>query len=496
MGSRFEYRRKVFGSVAVLLYIAVVCGSTACVKPRKKPNLPQIFAPARERTGKTPVIVIPGVLGSQLSNPNTGQVVWPSANRYKDDDIDLPITPDLAANRDTLIPTQIVVTTKLSVVLPEVRVYRDLLDTIEKTAGYKPASIDAPPRGGDADTYYIFYYDWRRDNVENARLLSRKIEALKASLGRPDLKFNIVAHSMGSLIARYYAMYGGRDLSEIPETGPDWAGGANISRLVLIGAPNRGAMDALRSLVEGYNYYGGDFKRRDFFNKLDADLIFSLPAIYQLLPFSTAEKYVTAHLEYEKLEIYRVATWRENNWSIFDERHRKKLVDKLGAAGAAERLDQEERFLASALARADAFHDSLERVSTAERPFRLFLFGGDCEPTLRAPFIAMIGGKRKTLFRSQTVRVGRVEVNRKKIKELMFGPGDGRVTRESLLAERTNPETGTLFPSALGIDYAVFACELHGDLPNNGELQNNILSILVTDSTPVPASEDTPASNE
>ena len=55
------------------------------------------------------------------------------------------------------------------------------------------------------------------------------------------------------------------------------------------------------------------------------------------------------------------------------------------------------------------------------------------------------------------------------------------MTRASLPAESEGPTNGSLFASAIGIDYAVFQCELHGDLPNDDELQNNILSILVTD---------------
>ena len=35
-------------------------------------------------------------------------------------------------------------------------------------------------------------------------------------------------------------------------------------------------------------------------------------------------------------------------------------------------------------------------------------------------------------------------------------------------------------------------CELHGDLPNNGQMQNNILTILVTDTTSEAASPDEP----
>src|SRR6185369_3382598 len=161
-----------------------------CIKPRKQPNLPKIFGPAREYVGKTPIILIPGVLGSQLVNSKTGQLAWPTADRRKDDDVDLPISTDLEANRDDLVATGIVDATKLSLLLPEVKVYVDLLSTLEHTAGYKQGSIDAPVSGGASDTFYVFHYDWRRDNVENARVLARKVERLKQALGRPDLKFN------------------------------------------------------------------------------------------------------------------------------------------------------------------------------------------------------------------------------------------------------------------------------------------------------------------
>jgi pimeloyl-ACP methyl ester carboxylesterase len=464
----------------VVISLTLVAG--ACITPRKQPNLPKIFAPAREYVGKAPIIVIPGVLGSQLVNSKTGRTVWPSADRDGGDDVDLPISTDLEGNRDDLVATRIVDATRLSRLLPEVRVYTDLLGTLENAAGYRRGSIDDPPADGASDTYYVFYYDWRRDNVENARLLSRKIDALKGRLGRADLKFNIIAHSMGGLVARYYALYGDRDVSSDPEALPDWSGGANISRLLLLGTPNRGAMDAFRSLVEGYNYYGGDVKRRGFFNKLDSELIFSLPAIYELLPFSHAERIVTKDLAIEPIDFYDTSVWAAHEWSIFSRRHRLRLVDRYGA-GADARFREEQAFLAAALARAHAFHESLERRPLARRPFGLFLFGGDCEPTLRAPLVVRQNGQTRTYFRSEKVTVGALRLDRKKLAEMMFAPGDGRVTRASLLAERADAPSGGLFPSALEIDYAVFACEVHGDLPNNNELQNNILSILVTDTT-------------
>jgi hypothetical protein len=58
------------------------------------------------------VIVIPGILGSELINSKTGEKVWPSAFRTAEDG--LPMTPDLISNRDDLVPGKIIETVKLA----------------------------------------------------------------------------------------------------------------------------------------------------------------------------------------------------------------------------------------------------------------------------------------------------------------------------------------------------------------------------------------------
>ena len=63
------------------------------------------------------MIVIPGILGTELINSKTGETVWPSAFRTSQEG--LPISPDLAANRDDLVPGKILETVKLARVLPE-----------------------------------------------------------------------------------------------------------------------------------------------------------------------------------------------------------------------------------------------------------------------------------------------------------------------------------------------------------------------------------------
>ncbi len=473
-------------TTAVVLIALATLGAVSCARSPRKPNLERIFEPARRSEGKLPIIVIPGALGSQLIDPKSGRIVWPSADTNEEDDLDLPISKNLGENTDGLVASRIIDTTKLSILLPEIRVYRDLLRALEDLAGYRPGSMDQPPANGASDTYYVFSYDWRRDNIENARLLARKIDALKISLGRPDLRFNLLAHSMGGLIARYYAMYGNRDVAEQPIESPDWSGGSNIHRLLLVGTPNRGVMDALRSLVEGYNWYGGNVKRSKFFNKLDSDLLMSMPSVYQLLPFGDAAVFLNERLDRVPIDLFATESWRTYGWSVFSEKHRKSVLKKLGSGGGNARLAEEEAFLSVALGRAREFHRSLERTSSKPRPFAVYVFGGDCEPTLRAPLVVATAGEYRTYFLAQGVRIGANRLNKKRLLDLMFAPGDGRVTRSSLIAEAYNGGGGSPMKSDLGFDHVVFGCEEHGALPNDAEMQNNILSVIVNDTAVSP----------
>src|SRR6185436_10848666 len=173
----------------LLVLIALSLVSSACISARRTPNLEQIFAFARSRTGKRPVIVIPGILGTELINSKTGETVWPSAFRTSQEG--LPMSSDLAANSDDLRPGKILETVKLARVLPEIYVYRDLLEALRRYAGYREGNWENPSADGYQDTFYVFPYDWRQDNVANARELIRRIDRLKTKLQRTDLKFNI-----------------------------------------------------------------------------------------------------------------------------------------------------------------------------------------------------------------------------------------------------------------------------------------------------------------
>ena len=106
-------QRKAFFLLFIILHSSFIVLFAGC-GARRTPDLERIFAPARAREGKAPVIVIPGILGSQLMNRRTREVVWPSAFRSSTDGLSLPTTGDLAANRDELVAERIVETAKLA----------------------------------------------------------------------------------------------------------------------------------------------------------------------------------------------------------------------------------------------------------------------------------------------------------------------------------------------------------------------------------------------
>jgi len=456
----------------ILILIAVSLVSSACISARRTPNLEHIFATARNRTGKRPVIVIPGILGTELLNPKTGETVWPSAFRTSQEG--LPISPDLAANRDDLIPGKIIETVKLARVLPEVYVYRDLLIALRQYAGYRNGDWNNPSADGYQDTFYVFPYDWRQDNVSNARELIRRIAQLKTKLQRPDLKFNIVAHSMGGLIARYAAMYGDTDLpAGDGPIQPTWLGAAHISKIVMIGTPNEGSAEAFATLVEGYSITEGLRRRVPLLNKLTAEDVVSTPSVFQLMPHRAAVKFLDENLQPLAVDLYDPEVWKQYGWSVIysSPDFRRRFARAVGTDGAnGNDLDA---YLAMTLKRARRFHEALDAVHDSNSPVVLLAIGGDCEETLSSPVILRDEKRNRwlTLTRPREYRTSSgVKISKQQATGAMYAPGDGRVTRESLLGEN-------LFKGLPR--YAVFGCDLHGQLPRNKSLQDNALTAIV-----------------
>ncbi len=393
---------------------------------------------------RSPVIVIHGFIGSKMKNRHTQESVWGrvmnAIRRGKPDDLSLPIDRlPLGDNRDDLVPYAICES------ILGVKFYGGILQALREVGGYKLGDINNPKPG---DTAYIYYYDWRRDNVESAIGLGRAIRKIKTRLHAPGLRFDLVAHSMGGYLAEYYLKFGMVDVLDHPDTAPvTYAGAPDIGRIVTIGTPHRGTMSAFRILNNG------------FARTMSPREIFSMPSVYQLLPDDPSGHFLDMLGNPALVDLYSARTWVENRWSIWNPRQSEGTAPP----------PQAERFLQAALDRARAFHAALRRDGPGGvPPVPVHLFGSDCVPTLDRVVLNPTAEGTEILFNDGTSPYR----NARELERLMLAPGDGTVTAESLVGLATEPP-----PSATASTF--FFCATHGLLPANRGFQDNLFYVLL-----------------
>ncbi len=419
-------------------------------------------------SGKTPIIIIPGLTGSDLVNSKTKEQVWFRARRAKDDDLRLPISPNLSRNRDNLIVQDIIRKVEFFKVLPEIEVYERLINALETRGGYREAKWATATRKDSEDTFYVFPYDWRQDNVENAQLLIRKIETLKRRLGKPNLKFNIVAHSMGGLIARYAAMYGKADLPA-GALQPTWAGSRHLDKIFLLGTPNEGSVMALNSMLNGFSYIGGGLNL-PFIQDISRFDAFTIPSIYQLLPHDGALRAYDENLKPLAIDLYDPAAWEKYGWSIWQDSDFTKKFD------ASEQRNARP-FFHAALARAKRFQTAINAGSNAKPPMAFYLIGGDCKDTPAG--VVLLRDEKKNRWETRFKADGFTRSNGEKVKDeemktVIYSMGDSVVTKTSLAGESRKTAGKTAIPVA----GELYQCVGHNKLVTNPEVQDKLFAFL------------------
>jgi pimeloyl-ACP methyl ester carboxylesterase len=453
---------KFFQRQALILFFALIFSGFASTVEAQ-----DVKAVENASKGKTPIIIIPGLTGSELVNSKNQEIVWFKPGRAKDDDLRLPISPNLARNRDSLRTGDIIRGVQFIKFLPEIEIYEKLIDSLEKRGGYKEGKIDSPPAGGFEDTFYVFPYDWRRDNVENARLLMQKIDSLKRKFKRPKMKFNIIAHSMGGLIARYAAMYGNADLSRSGRLRPTWAGARNFDKIFLLGTPNEGSVQALDSLLNGFSLIGGGLNL-PFVQNLSRFDVFTIPSIFQLLPHQGTFTAYDENLKPLKIDIYDPKNWDTYDWSIWkDDDFTKKFTP------AEQR--QAKAYFNVVINRARRFQEALNANTTAKSPVSFYLMGADCKETQTA--VLLLRNEKKNRWETHFKASGFERANGEKVtsdelKKLIYSLGDGVVTKASLKMENLNK------PSILPVESELFQCESHNKLATNPEITDKLFTIL------------------
>ena len=423
---------------------------------------------ASKQGPKDPVIIIPGITGSDLWNKKTNKEVWVKLIRPKDDDIRLPMSPNLAANRDLLETRDIIRSVKIASFLPEIEIYERLIYALETRGGYREAKWENPGKNGHQDTFYVFPYDWRRDNVENARILVRKIEALKAKLKKPNLKFNVIAHSMGGLISRYAAMYGDADIPTGPMQ-PTWAGANNFDKIFLLGTPNDGSILALRALLQGQTIATTiPLPIFQNFSRFDA---FTIPSIFQLLPTNGGLVVYDENFKPLKLDVYDPSTWDEYDWAIWEDPDYDQDFTE------DERKNARPYFLA-ALQRAKKFQEAIRAFRPGRIPVGFYLIGGDCKDTPAAAVVLWDEKNKRweTMLRPRSfTRTDGTRVSEEEVKARLNAKGDGTVTLQSLVDDLAPVDIREKYLPVAG---GMFQCEDHTRLVTSSEVQDKLLGLL------------------
>ena len=471
---------KVRASTVALLIATLTLG--ACTLRYKPADLGGLYNQATQHEGpeRHAIIVIPGILGSRLEDSVTGQVAWGAfsggyARPNQPEGAKLLALPmeqgrALSQLRDDVEPTQVLDRIRVRLLgLPvQLKAYFQMIEVLG-AGGYRDQTLGlsgAVDWGEDHFTCFQFPYDFRRDNVENAQRLHEFIlekqayirEETKRRYGidDPDIKFDIVAHSMGSLLARYFLRYGDADL---PEDGSlpalTWAGSQYVDRAILVAPPNAGALEALLNLVEGRKF-GPTLPR------YRPSILGTFPSLYQLLPRSRHAAVVWAEGGEPVEDLLDPELWSEMGWGLAAAAETESLAWLLPESPSpadrqAVALDHQRK----SLDRARLFAAALDRPARPPSELDLMLVAGDAMDTP-----AVIAVERST---------GRLRILKK-------GPGDGSVLRSSaLMDERIGGTWQPKLQSPIGWTDTLMLFTNHLGLTKDRIFTDNVLYWLLED---------------
>ncbi len=433
-----------------------------------KPDLRRLYSMQEGNPEQPPVVVLHGALGSRLSRIDTGKEIWPGSLRrilfsdYKG--LRLNIDPD------TLLPEPS--TLKASGIATRaggIDFYGRILDTLQDAGGFMPTVPGTPATKGQK-RYYVYTYDWRQDNVESARGLHALIEQIKRDYQDPDLKVDVIAHSMGGLITRYYARFGTLDVLDDNDFPVNRVGEKNMRRVVLLGTPSLGSVGALQTLIRGYKVG---------FGVIPPEVVATFPSTYQVLPHAITDWFVTLSGEAVVRDQFSASEfWERFGFSVYSDTVRDAVYKTHDDTSQAEhQLSVLKRYFEKHVERARRFSWSLS-VPVPNSSLKYVVFGGDCVPTAARAVVEDIADQSFLRLLPQEIENPVADID---YSHLMLEPGDGTVTKASLLARQTSDPTVARHKySYFPVDYSVFLCEKHSQLTGNVDFQNNLLHALLS----------------
>lgn len=455
------------GLVCVGIFIAGVFSNSKVFAP----DLHRLYMETMEVEDQPPVIFIHGVLGSKLKSNENDNDLWPGGalRLFLHDYADIAYDLDEATLQPLMNDVDAYEISDSSLGKD---FYGKIIHTLHDSGGYNLATV-----GQKVDpkqkNYYVFVYDWRQDNVKSAGELADFIEQVRLDYENPDLKVDIVAHSMGGLITRYYLRYGKQDVVNDNHFDKKMTmyGSKRVRRTVLLGTPNFGSVKTLNLFINGVELG---------INPIETETLASMPSLYQLFPHSLNNWIVTSDGESLDRDVFSVKTWRRFQWSIFSPAARERISKKFDTPEeAAEHLKVFEKYFEHHLERARRFVWSLSIAlpKDHEHP-KLTVFGGGCILTPARILVEEVNGESLIRMEAKEITSPVAGVDYDK---LLFEPGDGSVTKASLLGRNVlDPSVKRNKNIFLPLKQSFFLCVSHNSLTANLNFQDNLLNTLLS----------------
>jgi len=251
---------------------------------------------------KNPVLIVPGLLGTELYDVS-GNKLWPNIIKmieYTDNNFmnGLLFNGQLEPVYD--ISTRNVISNEL---------FNDytanLINLLTSSeVGYV---LD--------EDLFTFPYDWRYgmtgkypDNTDNVGLLKERIEEIIDQTGAQ--KVDIIAHSLGGLIAKKYV----HDCFN-----------SNVGKLIFVGTPNLGSPIAAKAILTGHNFDIAVLSGQKI-----KEISENMPAAHDLLPSYDYRKNNAAYIKLGQEQADGTFVWKNLDFS-----ESRDFLDDHGANSAA-----------------------------------------------------------------------------------------------------------------------------------------------------------------
>ena len=363
-----------------------------------------------EGVDRNPVIFIHGFLGSELVDIKTGKNIWGNFNAYdaltdysetKLRELSYPMIlgKPLDSIKDDAVSVDIMSEADISVGGFNIKIntYDTILNLFER-GGYVS---DVSPLPEDKNFYslFVFYYDWRKDLVENAAEVQKFILEKRSYLQNEykrlydledyNVKFNFVAHSMGGLLTRYYLRYGDQNFSDdnvLPVL--DWRGAEFAKKIIIIGTPNAGYLDTLYELLNGY-------KTTRISKPYPPAITGTWATYYQMLPLLSTKSIV--YKDDPKgipVDVFDPAVWVKYKWGLADpdqDQYLKIILPDISSSVERRKIALDH--LIKCLKRAKKFTDVMKIYKAPPEGITFYLLFGNAVKTRRKAFVDRESGE-------------------------------------------------------------------------------------------------------